>query len=231
MRFRVRSGSSLVEAVAVMTLSSMVMGVIAGICVAQLRLARVTAEEAASAEAVRTVTSVLSGEARRITPVDVRASSDDSLAIRSFRGAGLPCGATPGGVLVRYTGDRFPDPSKDSVLVTGAGPESSLVLIDSAPAPGTCPALMGETILEWRMGGTVPQAAMLLVFESGTYHLSSRALRYRLGAGGRQPLTIEALGHPHTRFTAVTARAITFQIQAGERRSSHAASFAPWSHP
>ena len=32
-----------------------------------------------------------------------------------------------------------------------------------------------------------------LVFESGTYYLSQRALRYRIGAEGRQPLTDELL--------------------------------------
>ena len=32
-----------------------------------------------------------------------------------------------------------------------------------------------------------------LVFESGTYYLSQRALRYRAGAEGRQPLTEEVM--------------------------------------
>jgi hypothetical protein len=227
MRLRNRVGSSLLEAMAVMTLSAIVMAVIAGVCAAQLRLARVTAEQAVATEAVRTVTSVLSGEARRMMAADVSADSDDSLAIRAFRGTGLPCGTTTTGVLVRYVGDRVPDPAKDSILILGALPEFGTPLFDSAPAAGTCSSLPGEAVLEWRTGGTVPPGSVLLLFESGSYHLSTRALRYRIGPGGRQPLTTEALRHPFTRFTGVTTGAIAFQIDAGGRSSEYRAVFAP----
>jgi hypothetical protein len=228
MGLRTHAGSSLVEALAVMTLSSMVMAVIAGICAAQLRLARAAADRAAATDAVRTATSILLGEARRITPEDIRAHSDDSLALRAFRGAGLPCGTTAGGTLVRHTGDRLPDPAKDSVLILGSEGEVAVQLFDSDRAAGMCPALPGETVLEWRTaGGPVQPGSVLLVFESGAYHLSGRALRYRIGAGGRQPLTEEALRHPYTRFTGFGAASIGFRIQVGERRSEHAAFFAP----
>ena len=36
-------------------------------------------------------------------------------------------------------------------------------------------------------------AGLILVFETGTYHLSRGALRYRRGRGGRQPVTEEVL--------------------------------------
>lgn len=222
-----RSGSSLVEAVAVMTLSSIVMAVIAGICVAQMRLARVAAEQAATSEAARTVTSALSGEARRMTAADVSAWSGDSIAVRAFRGSGTPCGATAGGVLVRYTGDRLPDPGKDSVLVASTDPEHGEMLYDVIPAPESCSALPGETILELRTSGTLPQKAILLVFESGSYHLQMKALRYRIGAGGRQPLTAEALRHPFSRFASVTPDGIRFQVDAGGRQTVHMATFPP----
>ncbi|MBR9989779.1 MAG: hypothetical protein KFH98_08500 [Gemmatimonadetes bacterium] len=210
-----------------MTLSSIVMAVIAGICVAQMKLARVAAEQVATAEAVRTVVSVLGGEARRMHSADVRAWSADSLAVRAFRGAGLPCGSTGGGVIVRYTGDRLPDPAKDSVLIVGAGLEYALLLFDASPAPGLCAALSGETVLELTTTGTPPQDAVLLVFESGSYHLTTNALRYRIGAGGRQPLTAEALRHPFSRFDGLTQDGVSFRIEAGGRQAMYAAMFTP----
>jgi hypothetical protein len=209
-----------------MTLSSLVMAVIAGICVAQMRLARAAAEQAATAEAVRTVTSVLAGEARRMMAVDVSAWSADSVALRAFRGSGTPCGVTSGGVLVRYTGDRLPDPLKDSILVAGTEPEHAAMLLESLPAAGMCMARPGEAVLELRMAGIVPQNTVLLVFESGSYHLTTNALRYRIGAAGRQPVTAEVLIHPFSGFAGVTGEGIHFRLQAGGRQSVHAAVFA-----
>jgi hypothetical protein len=225
MNLRIRAGTSLVELLAVMSLAAMVIGVIAGIFSAQLRLARATARRAADSEAVRTVTSVLPAEMRRIAAGDVRAFAEDSIAIRAFRGIGLPCGATQGGTLVRYRGDRLPDPEKDSVLAAALDPEIIVPLLGSTTAAGMCTGLPGETVLEWTMAdpGT---AAVLLVFEAGSYHLSGRALRYRIGAGGRQPLTDEALLHPYSRFTAVGVEGVRFQVQAGDRRATFSAPFA-----
>lgn len=226
-RIRAPAGSSLVEAVAVMTLTSIVMAVIAGICVAQMRLARAAAAHVAAAETVRTASSVLAGEARRMTAADVSGWSSDSLAVRAFRGSGLPCGTSPGGVLVRYTGDRLPDPAKDSVLVVRAAADAAVMLLAVAPAVGRCAALAGETILRLETSEPVPLAAVLLLFESGSYHLSTRALRYRIGSGGRQPLTTQSLTHPFSRFSAVSADGIRFQLETQGRRSEQAAMFTP----
>lgn len=208
-----------------MTLTGIIMAVIAGICVTQMRLARVTAEEAAAAEVRRTVSTVLSGEARRMMQADLAAVSADSLALRAFRGSAIPCGTSSTGVLVRYSGDRLPDPAKDSVLVTGVVPESALILFGATPAPGMCAALPGELVIELRTSGTIQPAAVLLVFESGSYHLTGRALRYRIGGGGRQPLTIQGLEHPFSRFTGVSADGISLQIETSGRQSYIAAPF------
>lgn len=210
-----------------MTLSSFVMAVIAGICVAQMKLARMAAEQVATAEAVRTAGSVLAGEARRMHSSDVRAWSGDSVAVRAFRGSGLPCGSTADGVFVRYTGDRLPDPAKDSVLIVGGGLEYALMLFDAGPAAGLCVALTGETILELTTIGTPPQDAILLVFESGSYHLSGNALRYRIGAGGRQPLTAELLRQPFSRFDGLTQDGFSFRLEAGGRQAVYGAMFTP----
>jgi hypothetical protein len=85
-----RAGTSLVEVLAVMTLTGLLLTLVAGVCRAQLRLARATAERAARSDAVRTAGVVLAGEARRMTRADVRALSDDSIAVRAFRGTGIP---------------------------------------------------------------------------------------------------------------------------------------------
>lgn len=224
-RLRQRSGTSLIEMIAAMTLSSFVLAVMAGICVAQMRLARTIAERAVATESARTVSSVLTGEARRMIVADVIASSHDSLAIRAFRGLGLPCGVTAAGVLVRYTGDRMPDTTKDSVLIVTSPGESPTVLQQSVPAPGQCPSLPGEVILEWRTGHALPLTAVLLAFESGSYHLSSGAFRYRTGAGGRQPLTPDVLQHPGSRFIGVSPQSIRFQLEADGILSHQAAPF------
>lgn len=162
-----------------------------------------------------------------MTVGDVIASSHDSLAIRAFRGFGLPCGVTAAGVLVRYTGDRMPDATKDSVLViTSSVGESATVLLQSTPASGQCPSLAGEVILEWRTGHALPLTAVLLAFESGSYHLSTGAFRYRTGAGGRQPLTPAVLQHPGSRFMGVSAQSIRFQLESDSVTTNHAASFS-----
>lgn len=225
-----RAGVSLVEALAALTLSSLVVTLVVGMCSAQMRLANVTAARAVATETTRTVNAVLSGEARRSTAADVHAWSSDSLAIRSFRGTALSCG-TATGLLVRYAGDRLPEPEKDSVLVVQPAGDVVLGLFDSRPADGSCPVHGDETVLEWRLDGAVPTPAVLLVFESGSYHLSARALRYRIGSGGRQPLTAEVLRHPFSRFTAGSERGIRFQLDADGHASVHTAMFAPFAGP
>lgn len=232
MRLRLHPGSTLVEAIAVMMLTSILAAVMAGILMTQMRLARLAAEQAASAEAVRTTSAILSAEIRRATFADVSAWSSDSLALRGFRGTALPCGTSATGTLVRYTGDRMPDPTKDSVLVISQSGETGTVLHGWNVAAGSCVAHSGETVLEIRTSGPIPPKSALLVFESGSYHLSTGALRYRIGGGGRQPLTITVLRHPYSRFTGVTPRDVQFQVETSRIRSRHAVSFTPrGAHP
>lgn len=232
MRLRPRPGSTLVEAIAVMMLTSILVAVMAGILMTQMRLARLAAEQAASAEAVRTTSAILSAEVRRATFADVSAWSSDSLALRGFRGTALPCGTGATGTLVRYTGDRMPDPAKDSVLVISQSGETGTVLHGWTPAAGGCVAHPGEAVLEIRTSGPVSPGSALLLFESGSYHMSSGALRYRIGGGGRQPLTTTILRHPYSRFTGVTTRDVQFQVETGQVRTRHAVSFTPrGAHP
>lgn len=226
----VRAGVTLVEMLAALTLTALVLSIIVGAGVALMRLARVTAERAVATDTERTAVAVLSGEVRRMTDADVTAAAPDSVAIRAFRGTALPCGTTAAGILVRYGGDRLPDPSKDSVLVLTPPASTPVILLDSQPAAGRCAARPGELVLEWRLAGSAAPGSVLLLFESGSYHLSAGALRYRIGAGGRQPLTPQALSHPGSRFTGVTHRAIRFDLSAGGFAASHAAGFTPVPH-
>ena len=124
------------------------------------------------------------------------AISGEALSLRAFRGTGLVCGTLSGAdtVVASYKGYRRPDPSKDSVLlVYPDGSRGVAVLRGWAAAPDTLCAggpLVGRVVL--RLGSAVPTGAVIArVFERGSYTFSRRALRYRRGAGGRQPLTPE----------------------------------------
>jgi hypothetical protein len=207
-----------------MTLTGLTAVLAGGICLAQLQLARNVAERAATADAVRVALTVLDGEARRITVADVRAVAPDSVAMRSFRGLGVFCHAEGGDVVVRYRGDRQPDARKDSVLVTrGDGADQVHALLDvSGAASADCVARPGEAVLRLRLSGTVIDPAALVLFESGSYYVTGRALRYRLGAEGRQPLTAELFLHPATRFGPLNEMAIPVRLATRRGDTVHA---------
>jgi hypothetical protein len=224
-----RPGTSLVELLAVLTLGALLAALVGGMLAAQLRLARTVAERVAAAETIRIALNVMAGEAARIGPADVRAVSADSLSMRGFRGAAVPCAWGPGAVIARYRGDRMPDPTKDSVLVVAATGQTASALVSVTPAasvPG-CIAAPDESMLAFEFDAPHAQG-LLLVFESGSYYLTSRALRYRLGVEGRQPLTAELLVNGRTRFDAVDASGATFRLATmrGDTVTSRAM-FAP----
>lgn len=214
-----RGGTTLAELLVAVALTSLLGAVLCGVLVAQLRVASSLREQVHSADAVRVAAAVLQGEARRITADDVRAASADSLAVRAFRGAGLPCAGLETTTWVRYRGDRLPEPAKDSVAPVGPGLHGRAVaLLDARPAAhADCSPAPGERVLQLRLAEEPGAAAVLLVFESGRYYLSSRALRYRLGAEGRQPLTAELL-LPGSRFAPSPDRlGIQLETRAGGR--------------
>jgi hypothetical protein len=209
-----RPGATLVEVLAAMTLAGLAGTLVCGMLLSQLRLARNVAERAATADAVRVALAVLDGELRRSTAMDVRALSPDSLALRSFRGAGLVCRQEGGAVIVRYRGDRLPDARKDSVLLLGEGPEQVHALEDvRTMAADSCAAGHGEVLLRMRLTGIISRPVIALAFESGHYYLTARALRYRLGAEGRQPITPELFVHPATRFEPAGASGLPVRLR------------------
>lgn len=121
----------------------------------------------------------------------------DTVGLRVFRGTALPCrGGEPGGLEVVYRGLRGVDPGKDSVLVLDReGGWTAADLLRSGPSSperSQCPTSVEGSRFRWVLEPEPEHLPLALrVFERGSYHLAGRALRYRRGRGGRQPLTGE----------------------------------------
>jgi type II secretory pathway component PulJ len=117
----------------------------------------------------------------------------DSLSIRAFRGAAIVCesDSASASLVVSYSGDRAPDPSKDSLLLFDAvGGREVRALVASSTSSLPCGGIGEPTA--WQIDrGASPSTVVAKLFERGSYHLSDAALRYRRGASGRQPLTPE----------------------------------------
>jgi hypothetical protein len=129
----------------------------------------------------------------------------DSAGLRAFRGVAVVCAADSVSADVRYRGLRSPDPAKDSLLVLeGAGAERALPLAGTG-AGAACSPQPGESALAVRPGAGLMPGDVILVFERGDYHLAGGALRYRRGAGGRQPLTADILFDDSTDMAATRA--------------------------
>lgn len=168
------------------------------------RVARLHAEHVAEAELLRVARTAIAAELRFLDPAaDLRAVAADSLPLRALRGIGVVCAREGDALLVRYRGLRDPEPAKDSVLVVGMGPIPPAQLEHSEAVQEGCPTRPGETIRRWIAGDPPPAGALLLLFESGSYHLAGGALRYRRGAGGRQPITEERLDDDASGFRAL----------------------------
>ena len=178
---------TLVECLVALVLASLVSAAVVSVMATQSRLLRSLASGSADAEAARTAVGILGEELRWVDPLrDVRAIGGDSVILRVFRGGGRVCHVADDAVTVMYAGTRRPDASKDSVLLYTAAGESAYVLRDVTEA--TCGV---DPALRLRTGMPAPPSAYALVFESGSYFVRDRALRYRLGREGRQPLTDE----------------------------------------
>jgi hypothetical protein len=211
------AGASLLELVVAISLTAVLAATVGGLLVTQLRVVARVAEQVRTAETVRIAIGVLQGELRRVAPGDVRAVSADSLALRAFRGYGIPCARVGGSLHVRYRGDRLPDADKDSaLLVTAAGAGALRLLAAGTAAHEQCAAGAGERVLQLQFADVPDDIALVLIYESGSYHIASRALRYRLGGAGRQPLTAELLlsgsgfqtADPDVRLRLVTVRGV-----------------------
>jgi hypothetical protein len=66
--------------------------------------------------------------------------------------------------------------------------------------------------MTWQTAPAVNGRGVLLLFESGNYYLSSRALRYRIGAAGRQPLTPDLFDLNATHFARRAPNALEYYL-------------------
>lgn len=176
------------------------------------RLAGAQRDELRFMELARTARVILGGELRSLAPADIAAASPDSLRIRAFRGGGVVCGGAGRELWLHFRGGRAPDAAKDSVvLIRSSGTEEVLAVdgVSGAPCGGDALSLVLE-------GAPGAPAAYALLFESGAYHVADGALRYRRGAGGRQPLTEALLLAP----AFARAGPLTFDLTIGPRPDS-----------
>ncbi len=181
-----RPGATLPELILVAWLFALVLAAAARFAGAQSRLVALTHDRARAAEATRIPRTILGGELRALAAADISALAADSIRIRAVRGGGAICAVDGSSVLVRYRGVRLPEPEKDSVLLIGSeAPDGVPVAVRGAAVDEAC----GGTV---RLGLEVApevRGGWALVFETGAYHVGDGALRYRRGAGGRQPMT------------------------------------------
>ena len=204
---RTQAGYSLTELLMALMLAGLLAAAAAALLQTQAALSRNTTHHAQAAELLRTTAHVLTAETRWSNAnVDLRAAAADSIALRAFRASAVVLRVEPDGrLLARLNALRAPDASKDSVLVlTDYGREVHAQLIDASTTPLPCGP--GDCYL-LRISATAAAGDALLIFESGNYYLSTRALRYRLGAEGRQPLTIDLLDDRLTFFDLFSSSA------------------------
>ncbi len=189
---RGRPGVTLPELALAAWLFALVLLGLARFAGAQGRLAALTHDRARAADLVRTTALVLSGELRYTAPSD-RSVGPDSVRLRAVRGVGVICRSEGSDLRIRYRGVRRPDPAKDSALVVSdsgtAGAAFAVTgVVGAEGTEGAEGAGCGDGY--WlALDGSPPDRGLVLVFETGAYHLADGALRYRRGRGGRQPVT------------------------------------------
>jgi prepilin-type N-terminal cleavage/methylation domain-containing protein len=184
-------GFTLVELLVSLLLGSLLVGTAFRAYGTLGAVGRQVSQDAALVGALRSSRAVLRSELLTGVPsLDWSPYPPDSVRLRAFRALGTICGISPDSALIvtRRNGRR-PDPGKDSVLVLDGRGDWSTVALTSWASNASCPGMTER----WEVDPRPMDPALLLLFETGSYHLSGAALRYRRGGGGRQPLTEEAL--------------------------------------
>jgi hypothetical protein len=141
------------------------------------------------------------------------------LPLRAFRGVAEACapGVRPDGGVVRFRGVRLAEPAKDSLLLlTAAGAWIPAKLTGREPGDFTCPGWPAGEGEAWSWEPAVEGVVLARVFERGSYHLEDRAIRYRVGQGGRQPLTEERLEQGSAFLPAGAGVLMRLRVRADE---------------
>lgn len=188
-----RAGYALLELIITLALVAVIAAALGSVLLTHLRLARIVEARVSAADAVRLALHVLHAELRFARPdTDIRTLAANSVTVRLPRAAGVICARSESVLWARLSGIREPDPAKDSLLLVSGAGELALPVSAVARDQAACAPVPGFTV--YRFGAPpLPRAGAVLVFESGNYYLRDRALRFRIGAEGRQPLTEEVL--------------------------------------
>ena len=218
---RTRSGAALLELIVAAMLSTIVLGAAVLILQTQGAVGRMITTRSERNDAMRSAFAILRAEFRDHTTADIRAVGRDSIAARVFRGLATVCGFSMPDVFVTYSGLRLPDPAKDSAL--HVGPETVVAIASVRPDTSACGARPGNQVLAVRWTATPRVGENWLIFESGSYHLSTHALRYRQAAGTRQPVTTEVLDDGRSSFVLVADTLLrAFDVTLHDRYVAHA---------
>jgi hypothetical protein len=189
---RCRHGLSLVELLLALVCSLLVLTLSLRALADLGVVVRRAATTSVRLQTARTTRVLLRTEVAASGPRGIRAVAQDSLALRVFRGAARVCpGAMEAsGILVAPEGLRRAVPRKDSVLLlTPDGRWMARDLVSVSPTPDRCPLDPTLPMERWTVADPPEEAVLLRYFESGAYHISAGALRYRIGRSGRQPIT------------------------------------------
>lgn len=176
---------SLAELVLVFWLFGFVLLALAAFVSRQNRVAAAQRDLVRFQEARRTATLILGSELRSLQPRDIVPDGSTAIRLRAVRGMGGLCEASGDHLHLRYEGTRWPDPEKDSVLVIGL-PGEDVRKVENVTSSAACGPGTVRLALDAPLGVT---RGVALVFETGRYDVAQDGLRYRLGQGGRQPLT------------------------------------------
>lgn len=184
------------------------------------RLSAAQRDRVRTQELVRTTRVVLRAELRHGLPAQVLAGGGDSLRVRAARGAGVVCLIDGADLLVAYRGVRQPEPDKDSVLLVGPEGIITADAIRSAAPSDRCGGSLRIRSGPGADGLDGDAGTIAVVFEGGVYQVADGALRYRRGAGGRQPLT-EALLDRRSRLGLLRDRVVVaLSIRSDSLRSA-----------
>jgi len=216
------AGFSLVELSVALVLTGLLFGALIPSMVRMSRALDARIHRSDWVDAVRIVANLLDDEVSMSVPGrDWVVEADGGMRLRAFRGGARPCPEVPTmaveGVresVVRWQGERIPDPARDSLLVltpNGQWHAVRLLAHDAIPAPGGCPLALGERWVRWRWEGPLAEHPFpafvplyFRVFEVGRYSIEDRAFRYRRGAAGaRNPLTLELFA-PESRLRPIS---------------------------
>ncbi len=186
-----RGGFSLLEATISIVVSLLILHMAFRALGTERRMFLAIESRGAFLETLRVTRAVVGREVRgggSVAPVPD--SGGDSLAVRGYRGWAqlCPVPSRPGEVVVSRVGLRAPNPDKDSVLIPTLGGVAVVPLLRVVSETVGCGS-MGVPE-RWTLGlSAVPDSGIARYFERGSLHIVNEALRYRRGAGGRQPLT------------------------------------------